>query len=114
MVGGDYLAKNIEALSPDGRIAQIAFLAGAKVEVNLGLMLVKRLTLTASTLRARTAGGRHRGARLALGRLGPAPPARGQGVPAGRGGGGARLPRGGRARGQGGAEGVRTGVLTSR
>ncbi len=53
MVGGDYLPKNIDALNPDGRIAQIAFLAGAEVEVNLGLMLVKRLTLTASTLRAR-------------------------------------------------------------
>ena len=55
MVGGDYLAKNIDALNPDGRIAQIAFLAGAEVQVNLGLMLVKRLTLTASTLRARPA-----------------------------------------------------------
>ena len=55
MVGGDYLQKNLEALNPDGRIAQIAFLAGAQVEVNLALMLVKRLTLTASTLRARPA-----------------------------------------------------------
>ncbi len=55
MVGGDYLPKNIDALNPDGRIAQIAFLAGAKVEVNLAAMLVKRLTLTASTLRSRPA-----------------------------------------------------------
>ena len=55
MVGGDYLQKNLEALNPDGRIAQIAFLAGAQVQVNLALMLVKRLTLTASTLRARPA-----------------------------------------------------------
>ena len=53
MVGGDYLQKNIDALNPDGRIAQIAFLAGAKVEVNLAAILVKRLTFTASTLRAR-------------------------------------------------------------
>ena len=55
MVGGDYLAKNLDALNPDGRIAQIAFLAGAHVQVNLALMLMKRLTLTASTLRARPA-----------------------------------------------------------
>ena len=55
MVGGDYLQKNIDALNPDGRIAQIAFLGGAQVQVNLALMLVKRLTLTASTLRARPA-----------------------------------------------------------
>ena len=55
MVGGDYLQKNLEALNPDGRIAQIAFLAGAEVQVNLAAMLVKRLTLTASTLRARPA-----------------------------------------------------------
>ena len=55
MVGGDYLAKNLAVLKPDGRLAQIAFLAGAKVEVDLSLMLGKRLTLTASTLRARSA-----------------------------------------------------------
>nr|WP_174301561.1 NAD(P)H-quinone oxidoreductase [Caulobacter sp. S45] len=55
MVGGDYLPKNLDALNPDGRIAQIAFLAGAGVELNLALMLVKRLTLTASTLRGRPA-----------------------------------------------------------
>ncbi len=55
MVGGDYLARNLAALKPDGRLAQIAFLAGAKVEVDLSLMLGKRLTLTASTLRARSA-----------------------------------------------------------
>ncbi len=60
MVGGDYLQKNIEALNPDGRIAQIAFLAGAQVQVNLALMLVKRLTLTASTLRARPAAEKGR------------------------------------------------------
>ena len=55
MVGGDYVAKNIAVLNPDGRIAQIAFLAGAKVELDLMAMLVKRLTFTASTLRARPA-----------------------------------------------------------
>ena len=55
MVGGDYIEKNIAVLNPDGRIAQIAFLAGAKVELDLMAMLVKRLTFTASTLRARPA-----------------------------------------------------------
>ena len=60
MVGGDYLQKNIDVLNPDGRIAQIAFLAGAQVQVNLALMLVKRLTLTASTLRARPAAEKGR------------------------------------------------------
>ena len=55
MVGGDYLAKNIAALNPDGRIAQIAFLGGSKVEVDLTPMLIKRLSVTASTLRARPA-----------------------------------------------------------
>ncbi len=55
MVGGDYIQKNIEALNPDGRIAQIAFLAGPEVKLNLFAMLMKRLTFTASTLRARPA-----------------------------------------------------------
>ena len=55
MVGGDYLARNIAALNPDGRIAQIAFLGGSKVEVDLLPMLIKRLSFTASTLRARPA-----------------------------------------------------------
>ena len=55
MVGGDYLSRNLAVLKPDGRLAQIAFLAGAKVEVDLSVMLGKRLTLTASTLRARSA-----------------------------------------------------------
>ncbi len=55
MVGGDYVQKSIAVLKPDGRLAQIAFLAGAKVELDLTAMLIKRLTLTASTLRARLA-----------------------------------------------------------
>ncbi len=55
MVGGDYLPKNLAVLKPDGRLAQIAFLAGTKVELDLSVMLGKRLTLSASTLRARPA-----------------------------------------------------------
>jgi putative PIG3 family NAD(P)H quinone oxidoreductase len=53
MVGGDYVQRNISAAAPDGRIVFIAFLAGAKMEVNLMPVMLKRLTLTGSTLRAR-------------------------------------------------------------
>ena len=51
MVGGAYIAKNINALVDDGRLVQIAFLAGAKVEVNFAQIMTRRLTLTGSTLR---------------------------------------------------------------
>ena len=53
MVGGDYLQRNIELLAPDGRLVYIAFLAGAKTQINLQPMMLKRLTITGSTLRAR-------------------------------------------------------------
>ncbi len=53
MVGGDYVQRDISAAAPDGRIVFIAFLAGAKMEVNLMPVMLKRLTLTGSTLRAR-------------------------------------------------------------
>lgn len=51
MVGGDYVDRNIRAAAKDGRIVNIAFLGGAKVEVNLLPVMLKRLTLTGSTLR---------------------------------------------------------------
>ncbi|SDW32382.1 putative NAD(P)H quinone oxidoreductase, PIG3 family [Roseicitreum antarcticum] len=51
MVGGAYLQRNIKALADDGRLVQIAFLQGAKAEVNFAQMMVRRLTLTGSTLR---------------------------------------------------------------
>ena len=51
MVGGAYIAKNINALVDDGRLVQIAFLEGAKVEVNFAQIMTRRLTLTGSTLR---------------------------------------------------------------
>ena len=51
MVGGDYIAKNIKSLAPDGRLVQIAFLQGSKAEVNFMHVMLKRLTLTGSTLR---------------------------------------------------------------
>ncbi len=51
MVGGDYVQKNLSCLAWDGRIVNIAFLKGSKVEVNLALFMIKRQTMTASTLR---------------------------------------------------------------
>ena len=53
MVGGDYTPRNIASLKQGGRIVQIAFLRGNKVEVDLNLIMRKRLTLTGSTLRPR-------------------------------------------------------------
>ncbi|GAA5523792.1 phthiocerol synthesis polyketide synthase type I PpsC [Microbulbifer aestuariivivens] len=51
MVGGDYVNRNLRLAAKDGRIVNIAFLQGAKVEVNLLPVMLKRLTLTGSTLR---------------------------------------------------------------
>ena len=51
MVAGPYVEKNLRALAPDGRYSMIAFLLGAKAEVNFGHVLSKRLTITGSTLR---------------------------------------------------------------
>ncbi len=51
MVGGDYIQRNITAAAVDGRIVNIAFLRGPQNELNLLPMMLKRLTLTGSTLR---------------------------------------------------------------
>jgi len=51
MVGGSYLPRNIKALANDGRLVQIAFMQGPKVELNFAEMMVRRLTITGSTLR---------------------------------------------------------------
>ena len=53
MVGGPYVQKNIDLMRPDGRIVSIAFLQGPSVSLNLMPVMLKRLTLTGSTLRAR-------------------------------------------------------------
>jgi len=53
MVGGDYVPKNIACLAPDGRHVSIAFLRGPAVEMNMLPVMLKRLTLTGSTLRPR-------------------------------------------------------------
>jgi len=54
MVGGDYVARNYAAAAVDGRIVQIAFLHGRKVELDLHAIMAKRLTHTGSTLRPRS------------------------------------------------------------
>lgn len=54
MVGGDYLDREIACLAEDGRLIVIALLGGAKANVDLGQILRKRLTITGSTLRARS------------------------------------------------------------
>jgi putative PIG3 family NAD(P)H quinone oxidoreductase len=51
MVGGPYLPRNLSALADDGRLVQIAFLQGARVDLTLAEMMTRRLTLTGSTLR---------------------------------------------------------------
>jgi NADPH:quinone reductase len=54
MVGGDYLNRNIACANKDGRIVQIAFQKGSKIEADFLPLMLKRLTLTGSTLRPRT------------------------------------------------------------
>jgi len=51
MVGGDYIPRNIKTLADDGRLVQIAFLSGPKVELNFAQIMMRRLTVTGSTLR---------------------------------------------------------------
>lgn len=54
MVGGSYIERNYDAAAQDGRIVQIAFLDGPRAEVNFAKLMMKRLTHTGSTLRARS------------------------------------------------------------
>jgi putative PIG3 family NAD(P)H quinone oxidoreductase len=54
MVAGPYTQKNLECLARDGRCSVIAFLKGPKAEVDLRIVLAKRLTITGSTLRPQT------------------------------------------------------------
>jgi NADPH2:quinone reductase len=54
IVGGDYLPRNIECLAVEGRLVQIGLLGGAKSDINLSVLMQRRLTLTGSTLRIRT------------------------------------------------------------
>jgi NADPH:quinone reductase len=52
MVGGDYAAKNLKCLALEGRLVQIAFLHGSRIECDWRHIMLKRLTVTGSTLRA--------------------------------------------------------------
>ena len=54
MVGGSYVQKNLSVLRKDGRLSMIAFLEGSKGEVDLMPVMLKRLTITGSTLRPRS------------------------------------------------------------
>jgi putative PIG3 family NAD(P)H quinone oxidoreductase len=54
MAGGDFIQKNINIAAPEGRIVYIAFARGSKAELNFVALLMKRLTITGSTLRAQT------------------------------------------------------------
>lgn len=53
MVGGEYISRNYQAAAVEGRIVQIAFLKGRMAEADFSLLMMKRLTHTGSTLRAR-------------------------------------------------------------
>ena len=71
MVGGDYVDRNFEAAAVDGRIVQIATQKGAKVTTDLRRLMLKRLTHTGSTLRARTVADKAAIARAVEARVWP-------------------------------------------
>lgn len=54
IVGGDYIARNLDVLAVEGRLVQIAFLKSPKAELDFSMMMRKRLWITGSTLRPRT------------------------------------------------------------
>ena len=58
MVGGTYVEKNLKLLAVDGRLVQIAFLQPSKVEIDLMPIMTKRLTVTGSTMRPRSAANK--------------------------------------------------------
>ena len=55
IIGADYFAKNVECLALEGRLVQIGLLGGARTSIDLGRVMRRRLTITGSTLRVRTA-----------------------------------------------------------
>ena len=71
MVGGDYVQKNINVMKPGGRVVSIAFLQGAQVNINFLPVMLKRLTLTGSTLRARPVEEKARIGRAVLANVWP-------------------------------------------
>ena len=71
MVGGDYIERDLKAAALEGRIVQIAFLKGAKVEVDLMRLMLRRLTLTGSTLRIQSTEAKARMAKAIEQRIWP-------------------------------------------
>ena len=71
MVGAELFAANVDLLRPDGRLVVIATMSGHRVEADLRALMLKRLTLTASTLRARDADEKARLARAVEERVWP-------------------------------------------
>jgi len=71
MVGGDYIERDLKAASLEGRIVQIAFLKGSKVELDLMRLMLRRLTLTGSTLRVQNADAKARMAKVTEERVWP-------------------------------------------
>jgi NADPH2:quinone reductase len=63
MVGDGYIERNLRAAATEGRIVQIAFLQGSKVDIDLMRLMMRRLTLTGSTLRAQSVEAKGRMAR---------------------------------------------------
>lgn len=71
MVGGDYLARNLKALAVEGRHVSIAFLNGPKADLNFLPVMLKRLTLTGSTLRPQAVAAKAAIARELLAQVWP-------------------------------------------
>jgi putative PIG3 family NAD(P)H quinone oxidoreductase len=71
MVGGDYIERNLKAAALEGHIVQIAFLKGSKVEIDLMRLMLRRLTLTGSTLRIQSLDAKARMARAIEDRIWP-------------------------------------------
>jgi putative PIG3 family NAD(P)H quinone oxidoreductase len=71
IVGGPNIAQNIKACSHDGRIIQLAFALGSKVEIDLMPVMLKRLHYTGSTLRSRPSAGKSEIARQLRGKVWP-------------------------------------------
>jgi NADPH:quinone reductase-like Zn-dependent oxidoreductase len=63
MVAGDLVQRNLDALKPDGRLVIIAVQGGARATIEVGRLMVRRLTLAGSTLRPRSADEKARLAR---------------------------------------------------
>ena len=80
MVGGDYIARDLRILRDDGRLVMIAFLQGPKMELNMAPVMVRRISITGSTLRPQSVSAKTAIARaledrvwplLAAGRVAP-------------------------------------------